>query len=742
MRARGLRTASGEALAFGGAPYGAWHAVWQEVLDVPAGTPPAAASTRLGRLFERVAPDLAGRVPLLGAVLGVALPDNELTATLEPKLRKQSLEALLEQFLARVTSAERPLALLLEDGQWLDPLSRDLLAVLTRAAGELPLLLVAAYRPPEDGQLPVLVEDRAHVQVVRLHELAPDAVERIAADRLAGSATRGSAAPPALARLLLERAQGNPFYLEELLAFILASGVDLADEQALARLELPDGLYDLVLSRIDTLAEAPRRTVKVASVVGRTFRVAVLRGAYPELGDGGQVGAALEALRGRDLVVPEQPATAWSFRQTITRDVAYASMPFSLRERLHEQVGDHLAAEPGDPPLDLLASHYVLGASTPKKVDALRRAGEAAQAAYANAGAVAHYRLLAPLVDDAERGEVLLHLGQVLELTGAWVEAEQAYADALTLARQGGDRLAGARAHTALADVARKQGRYEQAADALELAFAAFVALDDRSGVGRVLHLGGTLAAQRGAYDEARDKYHASLEIRRELGDRASMAALLSNLAVVAEYDADYTAARELNEQALALRLETGDRWAIGVSQNNLGMISLLEHDHAEARDRFAEAMRLNLEVGDLWMVAIAHHNLGNALRGLGNLDGAREHLAEALRAYVRHDDRWALAILFEDLVPLAAAGDRHAQALLLEGAAEALREELGAPRSPSQEAQLQEALVPVRAALPDRADLVAAGRALPLADAVATAAVVCTTAGTDPLPGPEEVHT
>ena len=103
--------------------------------------------------------------------------------------------------------------------------------------------------------------------------------------------------------------------------------------------------------------------------------------------------------------------------------------------------------------------------------------------------------------------------------------------------------------------------------------------------------------------------------------------------------------------------------------------------------------MRLNREVGDAWMVAITHNNLGNASRGLGDHDAARRHYAASLQAYRDYDDAWAMAFLLEDIGQLAAQLDEPELALQLVGAADTLREEIGAPRAPALEQQLEEQL-------------------------------------------------
>jgi tetratricopeptide (TPR) repeat protein len=246
-----------------------------------------------------------------------------------------------------------------------------------------------------------------------------------------------------------------------------------------------------------------------------------------------------------------------------------------------------------------------------------------------------------------------------------------------------------------LAEVARKQGRFDEAGARLDRAAARFAAEGDDAGRAQVLHLAGTVAAQKGDYPAARTNYLASLDLRRRADDEAAMASVLSNLGVVAEYDGDLEGARSYHEQALALRASSGDRWAIAVSNTNLGMISLLQNRPSDARSAFEEAMRLNLEVGDTWMVAISHNNLGNAWRDLGELEVALEHYAEAARPFLANDDKWALAFLFEDAaLCLAALGRPEAAAQLL-GASDRCRDDVGSPRPAALEADLTARLAP-----------------------------------------------
>jgi len=280
-------------------------------------------------------------------------------------------------------------------------------------------------------------------------------------------------------------------------------------------------------------------------------------------------------------------------------------------------------------------------------------------------------------------------LAKVLELTGAWVRSEEIVGEARATAVGLADTGRVAWCDTALAEAARKQGRYDEAGERLAAARTGFEGVGADDGLGQVLHLAGTLAAQRGDYAAARERYLESLPIRHRLGDRSGEAALYSNLGVVAEYSGDYAAARTFNERALAVRTELGDRWAIGVSQNNLGMIALHERRFAEARACFEESMRLNREVGDAWMVAIGHNNLGNAARGLGDLAAARASYAQSLRAYQAYDDRWPLVFPLEYTAILGARLGAAERAFELLGAAETMRTGINSPRGAALEEEL-----------------------------------------------------
>ena len=684
----GFAVAWGEAQSFGRtSSYLVWQEVWRTIFGLDDEASDAQQRRVIERRLETVQRGHSRRAPLLSGLLGVDIDDNDLTITFDAKLRKTSLESLLVDVL-RARTSEGPLAIVLEDCHLIDPLSRDLLEVLVRSAATLSVVFYVAYRPVDGPGGGLGLSELPYFGEIVLGELASDDAKKVIVAKTRQLFGDDAVLAKVLVDLVVERAQGNPFYVEELVSYLHGVGIDPADPDAVMHLSVPVSLQRLVLSRIDMLDEAPRSTLKVASVVGRSFDTPSVHGVYPELGTVDDVDGRLdEACRAELLSVDRVEDRSWLFRHIVTRDVAYESLPFGTRTMLHQRAGAHieaLGADAVEQSLDLLAYHYLRSDIDDKKRDYVLRAGIAAQARYANDAAAEYFRTALPLVDDVERVPLLRRLGKVLELRGGWADAEATFAESAELAAALGLDAERARSLSGLAECLRKQGRFDEARAQLTIADETFTALGDDAGLGVVFHLRGTLSSQQGRYEEARAAYESSLAIRERLDDRAAVGALLSNLAVVAESEGDLETARAMNERALAVREQVGDRWAISVSLNNLGMVAHLQNDFAAAERRFEASMQLAAEVGDRWIVAVGHHNLGNARLGLGHLVEAGAEFLEALEAYEDFGDRWSLALLIEDVVPLAIALDKPSEALQLVGAADAMRRDLDAPRPPA----------------------------------------------------------
>lgn len=728
--ARGLDGLGGECQSYGtNTSYLVWQPIWRGFFGLDATLAVDEQIRQVEAQLARIDPVLVARLPLLAAVLQLPIPENELTQSFSAKARKASLEALLADCM-RVRATGQPLLLVLEDCHWLDPLSQDLIDVVGRAIENLPVLLVLVYRPPDSQRGQAL----RVFQLPYFSEIALTDFDAKEAEQLIGMKVRqffgeDTAVPETFVKNITTRAAGNPFYIEELLNYLQDLNIRPTDSERLAQLELPVSIHSLILSRIDQLNERQQITLRVASVIGRLFRAAMLWGVYPELGEFTQVEHDLNVLSDLELTPLDMPAPelVYLFKHVMTQEVAYESLPFATRALFHEQIGGFIeSAYAGslDQLVDLLAFHFDHSENTDKRRFWLLRAGQAAQADYANATAVDYYERVLPLLTDTERVETLFELGQVLDVTGDWDAAEARYREALAQAQAEAHGRYEVRCEIAIGELSRKQSHYADASDRFDRARGLAEAQADLSGVAKALVCLGSLALYQGAFEPAGDYYRQSLALRRQLGDVRNVANVLNNLGILAASQGKLEEAFALFEESLAARRTLGDRWALANSLNNLGQLALDRAQPQAARPYLDEAIALQREVGDKWGLGNSLLTLSNALQAGGELEAAGHALRESLAINRELDDRWMLAYVLESAAQLAARRDAGVAALRLAGAGSMLREQIGAPLPPQEQQTLDARLAGVRATLADSVAQQAReqGRALGLDGALALA--------------------
>jgi len=569
-------------------PYLAWKSIWQAFFEID----PEMSERKLIRWLEGEiedrAPNRVEALPLLNAVLDLNIPDNAFTQNLEPKTRQSVLHALLEDCLKAQAKAE-PILIVIEDLHWLDALSHDLLEQLVKALANDAVCFMLAYRPPQLERLQTpRLEALPQFTRIELRELSQAEAESAIRAKLAQLyPARSGALPDGLVDLLMARAQGNPFYLEELLNYLHDRGLDPTDGQ---RLELPDSLHTLILSRIDRLSEQEKNTLHVASIIGRLFRAKWLTGYYPELGAPQQVKTALDVLDTLDLTpldTPE-PELAYLFKHIVTHEVTYESLPFATRATLHEQLARYL--ESVGAPLDAIAFHYGRSTNQVKQRQYLRQAGEVAQKNFANEAALEYYRQLLPLLTDAnEQMQIYLKRGEVLTLTGKYDEAERDYHAVLDSAK--GDPAGQTSAQVALGKLKRLRGDYEAALTWLAPVKEFRATLGDTAGLAQVVVEIGLVHWRKGAYAPALETLNEGLALARAAGDSTSIGLALNGLGVVADLQGHYATARELYNEFLALKRETGDKAGTASALNNLGILAYNQGQLSEARALLEESL-------------------------------------------------------------------------------------------------------------------------------------------------------
>lgn len=659
-------------------PYHAWKNIWRAFFDVGPETPLPQLMRQLEAEIEVHAPLRVAAIPLLNLLLGTKIPENDFTQTLEPKIRQSALHALLEDCL-KAAAQEEPLLIVIEDMHWIDALSYDLLAQLVQATAKLPICFVLAYRPPQLPQsIAWRLERLPQFMHIQLHALPPDQAEQVIRGKLAQLyPRRDNTLPAELVETLVARAQGNPFYLEELLNYVRDQGLHPTD---LDQIELPDSLHALILSRIDQLNEREKRTLRVAGIIGRLFRADWLLGYYPELGIFSQVKAALDRLHILDITPLEspEPDLSYLFKHIITHEVTYESLPFATRAQLHERLAAYLERVYAEAvPLETLAFHYGRSDNKAKQIEYLRRAGEAAQKNFAGDAALNFYGTLLPLLlNDQEKFAIHLQRGQVLELMGKWEEAESDYRAALALVPDSAEKKGGAQ--FALGKLTRLRGEYETALNWLTQAREMQAASDDSAGLAETEIEMGTVWLRQGNYAAAHEQFNKGLALAQETGDTVNVALALNNLGIAVLKQGDYGAAQALFEESLGLRRERGDKWGISASLNNLGMVTLNQGDYTAARALLKESLSLEREMGDKQGISGSLQNLGVVALRQGDYVAAQNLYEESLSLRREMGDKQGIAVSLNNLGLVADNQGDYAAARALYGESLSLKREMG----------------------------------------------------------------
>jgi len=682
----GLVAYGGECQSYGTQmSYLAWRNLWRGFFGIVADRPPKEQLAHLQAQLVAIDPGLVQRMPLLDVVLNITIPQNELTQSLDAKLRKESLEALLLDCL-RHRARQGPLLLVLEDCHWIDPLSHDLLELIGRNLSDLPVLMVVLYRPPEaeHGQA-LRVVHLAHFSEYRLHDFTAAEAEQLIRLKLARHFGVQGDLPPRTIERIREKAQGNPFYIDEMIDLMRDRGIDPHDLPALEQLELPESLHSLIMSRIDQLAEDQKSTLKIASVIGRSFKARWLWNVYPQLGTPEEVASHLDTLSALGLTPLDkaEPEPEYLFKHVVTQEVAYESMAGAMRASLHNQIGDFIErgyAENLDSYVDLLAFHFGRSRNTEKQRTYYRRAGDAARAASANQVTIDYYQRLLPLLMPEERAAALCDLGEVLQLIGKWAEAEESYQQALALTIEEHDQQAQARCQLLLGHLMWYKAAYPDALGWLEQARAGFQRSGDRVGLSQAIGRIGLVYETQDNYQSALASLEQQLEITTELGYKEGLAEVLGHIGYVYQKRSEHSRALEWFGRQSASAAEAGNRRETLHAVGNIGNIYRDTGDYPKALVNLSRALEIAVEIGDRYSVAIAAVNIGEVYRFQGDYAHALISYHYGLDAAIELDHRMVAMVTVENIAHTYVGQGHDQDAERLFDMAIALAEALGIP--------------------------------------------------------------
>lgn len=629
---------------------------------------------------------------------------------------------LTRYFRALAGRGNPPVVVILEDVHWADDPSLDLIAylaeVLSGAEGEATrLLFVAATRPTLFERRPDWDEDSATFGRISLTPLSEGDSGALLDEIL--RCVEGT--PERLRALVVNAAEGNPFYVEELVKMLIEQGViqrggagepggrgvgvnqpsaespftpalplplpSAPDERwhvwvdRLEGVRVPSTLTGLLQARLDGLPEAEREALRRAAVVGRLFwddTVADLLQVERETLD-----PTLEAARRRGLIYHSEHSSfagveEYLFQHALLRDVAYETVLLKRRAELHGRVARWLEAHAGErlgEYLGLIAGHYAQAGEGLKAAALLERSGEEAlRVGAVEAARRALERALALREAAGETGgsavtNALLRLSRVYPTLGDLPAAEAVLERALAGARATGDVTTEAEALAGQASIANARGEYDRARALVEASLPLGRAVGGQT-LALILHMAAYAAWSMGDLEPAETYAVEALATARALGAVVNEIEALNVLGNIATSNRDLDRATEFSLAALALSRLANHLTYESRALLNLGYLYYLLDDLGQAEAYSREALTRSRELGGRLQTSIVLGNLAQVHLRLDNTAAARAEAHEALTLAVALDYLPAVVNGVSLFGQILAAEGTWARALALFGVA------------------------------------------------------------------------
>ena len=667
---------------------------------------PSALHERMHRLFGFLLGDTAAEAGALG----------------QGEAFQNELRSVIEQ-MAQAQSSQGPVVYVIDDVHWADVASLEMIRNLLPMVHKRPVLFLFAMRPDwsTPGWQLYLESQMEYPEYSASIYLEP--LNSTDSHTLVRELLEDASAPDRIYELIEHKAEGNPFFVEETVRTLLDSGslqrtdaglrwVPETDiDHIVDLIGLPGNVQSLLTARIDQLEMPVRRTLQLASVIGRSFSLRVLERLAERPTEA--LHDDLKRLAQADLVRPSLSGAEaeYAFRHALTRDAAYETILLRQRRRYHRRVGEAFEALYADRLADeapRLAYHFAEGRDWARAVRYYTLAGETAARLYANTEAIEHYghaleiaRANPAAVNDATLIDLVRRLGRVYEVAGRYEDALQTYEALEQLGSQRDNpalRLEGlmpqaiiyltptlhmsAERGGVLADqimaLAEQTGRPDaeayghwarqlyyvnvapdpvQAVREGERALALAHAHGLRELEAFVTNDIGRAYAAVGRVDDAFATFEQAYENWRALGNEPMMADALSIWAQGLWLRGNLDAAERVAREGLAIGRRIGGLWAQAFASYPLGIISWERGQISEAMEMLRQSARLATQAG--------FHGYGATpavtLRWMSGWLGLRDHRRDELEAMITASNcdpvLWAYWLAFERLDAGDAAG-------------------------------------------------------------------------------------
>ncbi|MBI4640544.1 MAG: tetratricopeptide repeat protein, partial [Candidatus Tectomicrobia bacterium] len=586
-------------------------------------------------------------VPFIGYLLSVNLGKEfqEKVVHLDPQELKNSTFMALKTLFEGMAE-QRPTLLLFDDLHWADPTSLDFISFLMESTHKFPLLVLCIYRPEKDHRCWRLGAIARQICPDRFTEMIFKKLTLDETDRLVRALLNMQDIPESILKVIRERADGVPFYIEEVLRTLLENGTirQVGDHwefsDSLDGIEIPGNIHGIIAARIDRLDKDLKEVLQAASAIGVTFSYNILE---TVTGHRDNLDQLLDKLQNLELIHESKafPEREYRFKNYFTQEATYNNLLLKSRRELHKTIAETIEAihRPRlDEQVELLAFHYTRAEEWVKAFRFTVDTGWKAKSVYANEEAL---QALTSALDIYTSRELPVNLyvlkmyhglGDVHDLMGNYAKAVEYYEEGAKLSQSRQEQ----------ANLFRKVGRtYEKRGD-IQTAMTYYnQGFDLLKGEPETAELGllymnaGWVHNRKGEYEKAVEFNEKALEILEKTNDLAEVSRAHNNLAVIYEYKGAWKEALDHNQKSIEIMERIGDLKQLGWYYTSLGLLNWKIGNLKDAKTYHKQSLELMEKVRYPYGISAAYLNLGTVCVEDNDLDTALDYLQRSLALHL-----------------------------------------------------------------------------------------------------------
>ncbi len=593
--------------------------------------------------------DYRNIVPYIGYLFSVDFSDEwgDIFKYIEPKELKFQIFLNIRKLFAKL-SRIKPLIIVIEDYHWLDPISLELIDFILSSNMDFSLFFIGLSRVEKEKDYWKTIEDLKIKMGENFQEITLNPLDKESSTRLTFNLLNIPGIPEELKDNIIKKADGNPFYLEEILRNFIDNGILVFEEgvwkvssdiENLSTIFIPDTIQAVINSRMDRLHPDIREILQMASVIGKNFNLKILEyiSGIEEL----TLTIYIAKLEEFEFIFQgrREPDFEYIFKHPLVHEVAYNTLLKKKRKELHNKVGEcieDLFFERIDEFSELLSQQYYIAENWGKALIYSMKSAKKAKDGYLNKQALELYNrainCAGEIGDNQNLVECIKEKSEILNLFGRSEEALKEIKKGLEISRQIEDKKLEADCLIEMSEIYGFLNKHEDMLNSSKEALSLYKEIDDKEGEAVSLNNIGYVYLITGDTYKAFDFWKESLRLQEEIGDKKNQSISLNNLGVAYRNIGDYSKALEYFKESLKIQEELGAKYYQAYNLNSIGVIYTLQGDYKTALEYYNESLKIREEIGDLKGQAVNLNRIGYVYNMFSDYSKALEYFKSSLR--------------------------------------------------------------------------------------------------------------